>query len=112
MVKYINKNTPELRNKLLKKGLKMTPLIETKERSAGLLITNTWRVIGVPYDSIDFHIEEYLKNNPSNQRVFIHNDYKSGDGYGILMGDVMEKQLKVMNGIIKAMKFVQFERDI
>lgn len=64
MTKYINKNTPELRNKLLKKGLKMTPLVETKERGAGLLITNTWRVIGVPYDSTDFHIGEYLKNNP------------------------------------------------
>lgn len=64
MAKYINKNTPELRNKLLKMGLKMTPLVETKKRSAGLLITNTWKVIGVPYDSIDFNIDEYLKNNP------------------------------------------------
>lgn len=64
MAKYINKNTPELRNKLLKMGLKMTPLIETKERRAGLLITNTGKVIGVPHDSIDFHIDEYLKNNP------------------------------------------------
>lgn len=64
MAKYINKNTPELRNKLLKMGLKMAPLVETKERSAGLLITNTWKVIGVPYDSIDFNIDEYLKNNP------------------------------------------------
>lgn len=63
MTKYINKNTPELRNKLLKMGLKMTPLIETKERSAGLLITNTGKVIGVPHDNIDFHIDEYLKNN-------------------------------------------------
>lgn len=29
---------------------------------------------------------ESEKYNPSNQRVFIHNGYKSGDGYGILIG--------------------------
>lgn len=29
---------------------------------------------------------ESEKNNPSDKRVFIHNGYKSGDGYGILIG--------------------------
>lgn len=64
MAKYINKNTPELRAKLLKLGLKMAPLVETKERSAGLLITSTWRVVGIPFDCEDFQIEKYLKDNP------------------------------------------------
>ena len=34
---------------------------------------------------------ESKKNNPSDKRVFIHNGYKTGDGYGLLMGDITEK---------------------
>lgn len=30
--------------------------------------------------------EESAKYNPESQRVFIHNGYKNGDGYGILIG--------------------------
>lgn len=30
--------------------------------------------------------EESAKYNPENQRVFIHNGYKDGDGYGKLIG--------------------------
>lgn len=30
--------------------------------------------------------EESAKYNPEDQRVFIHNGYKNGDGYGILIG--------------------------
>lgn len=30
--------------------------------------------------------EESAKYNPENQRVFIHNGYINGDGYGILIG--------------------------
>lgn len=30
--------------------------------------------------------EESAKYNPENQRVFIHNGYKNGDGYGKLIG--------------------------
>lgn len=29
---------------------------------------------------------EFAKYNPENQRVFIHNGYMNGDGYGILLG--------------------------
>lgn len=37
--------------------------------------------------------EESAKYNPEDQRVFIHNGYKNGDGYGKLIG--------WNNGIIK-----------
>lgn len=30
--------------------------------------------------------EECEKYNPKDQRVFIHNGYKTGDGYGVLIG--------------------------
>lgn len=30
--------------------------------------------------------EESAKYHPENQRVFIHNGYKNGDGYGKLIG--------------------------
>ena len=30
--------------------------------------------------------EESEKYNPVNQRVFIHNGYVDGDGYGVLIG--------------------------
>lgn len=30
--------------------------------------------------------EESAKYNPENQRVFIHNGYINGDGYGMLLG--------------------------
>lgn len=30
--------------------------------------------------------EECAKYNPENQRVFIHNGYINGDGYGMLLG--------------------------
>lgn len=30
--------------------------------------------------------EESAKYHPENQRVFIHNGYENGDGYGILIG--------------------------
>ena len=38
--------------------------------------------------------KEYYKDTPSEEMVFIHNGYMSGDGYGILIGFVDGKVKK------------------
>lgn len=59
----IRKNTKELRNYLEKLGYKVNKLAETKAMSYGILC-NKKVAVGLPKDSIDFNLDEYLEKNP------------------------------------------------
>lgn len=60
---YISVNTEELRAQLKKIGYFISPLIDSQERSAGILC-NQKVAIGVPHDSDEFQIQDYLDSNP------------------------------------------------
>lgn len=73
---YINKNTPELREALVKIGYKDFMANASVYVRSGL-VCNKKAIVGIPYDSDEFSIAEYLsKNNDiinceGNETVFL-----------------------------------------
>lgn len=59
----IRKNTPKLMDKLKYLGYKIHKLSETESRGNGILC-NGKVAVGIPYNSQEFNLDEYLKNNP------------------------------------------------
>lgn len=73
---YINKNTPELREKLVNLGYHNSWLNSTPSRRYGILC-NKKAICGIPYDSDEFNIADYLSensdiiNSEGNETVFL-----------------------------------------
>ena len=59
---YINKNTPELRSALVEMGYKDFMANASVYRRSGL-VCNKKAIAGIPYDSYEFSIDEYLSKN-------------------------------------------------
>lgn len=72
----IRKNTPKLMDKLKYLGYKIHKLTETESRGNGILC-NGKVAVGIPYNSQEFNLDEYLKNNPqiidcgTNEELFL-----------------------------------------
>lgn len=60
----IRKNTKHLRDKLIEFGYKIPPKQYFEDRKEGLLCREKL-AIGIPKNSYEFNIDEYLKNNQS-----------------------------------------------
>lgn len=73
---YINKNTPELRETLTKMGYKDSWLNSNENRQSGLLC-NKIAICGIPYDTDEFRVADYLSenrhiiNSEGNETVFL-----------------------------------------
>lgn len=72
----IRKNTPKLMDKLKYLGYKIHKLSEPESRGDGILC-NGKVAVGIPYNSQEFNLDEYLKNNPQiidcgkNEELFL-----------------------------------------
>lgn len=100
---YINKNTPELRGALVEMGYNDFMANASVYRRSGL-VCNKKAIAGIPYDSDEFNIAEYLSerrhiiNSEGKETVFLaiaaindENDYMQwficDDGHSMFMVD-------------------------
>ena len=73
---YINRNTPELRKKLVELGYIDSFINDHEYRQHGIICRGN-KIIGVPKDSEEFNIQEYLKGCPyiinceGNEEMFL-----------------------------------------
>lgn len=73
---FIRKNTFELRNKLRKMGYRVPPESHIADNKRGILCRPGYAV-GIPDDSHEFILDEYLKSNPTiidckdNENLFL-----------------------------------------